>query len=75
MWPNPLETGDLVTFTEEILNEKLFLCSGNCYDYPILNRVFDAFFPIKVTHPCIIFFENYILKSNARYINLDFLSL
>ena len=23
MWPNPDETADLVTFTEEILNEKL----------------------------------------------------
>ena len=29
MWPNPQETADLVTFTEEILNRKLqFLCSG-----------------------------------------------
>ena len=28
MWPNPQETMDLVTFTEEILNGKLhFLCS------------------------------------------------
>ena len=28
MWPNPQEPADLVTFTEEILNEKLhFLCS------------------------------------------------
>ena len=28
MWPNPQETADLVTFTEEILNEKFhFLCS------------------------------------------------
>ena len=27
MWPNPKETADLVTFTEEILNGKLhFLC-------------------------------------------------
>ena len=30
MWPNPQETADLVTFTEEILNGKLrFLYSGN----------------------------------------------
>ena len=30
MWPNPQETADLVTFTEEILNGKLhFLCNGN----------------------------------------------
>ena len=29
MWPNPHVPGDLVTFTEEILNGKLgFLCSG-----------------------------------------------
>ena len=28
MWPNPQETADLVTFTEEILNRKLsFFCS------------------------------------------------
>ena len=27
MWPNPQEIADLVTFTEEILNQKLhFLC-------------------------------------------------
>ena len=29
MWPNPPETTDLVTFTQEVLNGKLhFLCSG-----------------------------------------------
>ena len=27
MWPNPQETGDLVTFTEEILNRKLHFCA------------------------------------------------
>ena len=33
MWPNPQETGDLVTFTEEILNGKLhFLCSVTAKD-------------------------------------------
>ena len=26
MWPNPQETVDLVTFTEEILNGKLHFC-------------------------------------------------
>ena len=31
IWPNPEETSDLVTFTEEILNGKLhFLCSVCC---------------------------------------------
>ena len=37
MWPNPQETADLVTFTEEILNGKLhFLCSATdvfCYTH------------------------------------------
>ena len=33
MWPNPQETSDLITFTEEIPNGKLnFLCSeGGAY--------------------------------------------
>ena len=31
MWPNPQFPADLVTFTEEIPNEKLqFLCSVSC---------------------------------------------
>ena len=35
MGPNPQETADLVSFTEEILNGKLqFLCSVSS-DYPI----------------------------------------
>ena len=30
MWPNPQETTELVTFTKEIYNEKLyFFCSGS----------------------------------------------
>ena len=30
MWPNPQETADLVTFTEEIVDGKLhFLCSAS----------------------------------------------
>ena len=34
MWPNLQETADLVTFTEEILNEKLqFLYSVNNFIY------------------------------------------
>ena len=37
MRPNPQETADLVTFTEEILNGKLhFLCSGRVL-YTLLN--------------------------------------
>ena len=32
MWPNPQETADFVTFTEEILNGKIdFACRGGKY--------------------------------------------
>ena len=31
MWPNPQETADLVTFTEETLNEKLHFSCGAVY--------------------------------------------
>ena len=35
MWPNPQETADLVTFTEEILTGKLhFLCSDYFHYLP-----------------------------------------
>ena len=40
MWPNPQEYAELVTFTEEILNEKLhFLCSVSLLD-PLAQRAF-----------------------------------
>ena len=34
MWPNPQFPADLVTFTEEIFNGKLNLCSGSAYQFP-----------------------------------------
>ena len=47
MWPNPQETANLVTFTEETLNEKLqflwivadFLGDSNAIHLRIPNRV------------------------------------
>ena len=45
MWPNPQETANLVTFTEEILNRKLhFLCIVLCLGGSLLKlrRVFPA---------------------------------
>ena len=30
MWPNPQFSADLVTFTEEILNEKLYFLCSDC---------------------------------------------
>ena len=40
MWPNPHDTADLVTFTEEILNGKLYFLRSESinrgYDYRIM---------------------------------------
>ena len=47
MWPNPPETADLVTFTEETLNEKLhFLCSVLC-KHPLIQTDKDVKQSIK----------------------------
>ena len=43
MWPNPQEAVDLVTFTEEILNEKLhFLCSAICLSIQWLSLLLNV---------------------------------
>ena len=43
MWPNLQFPADLVTFTEEILNEKLhFLCSDNCPEFR--NGLLDSYY-------------------------------
>ena len=40
MWPNPKETADLVTFTKEILNGKIyFLCSAGNPDLPSIIKI------------------------------------
>ena len=45
MEPNPQETADLVTFTEEILNGKLhFLCNAPCI---VLGGVLPELVPPK----------------------------
>ena len=57
MWQNPQETADLVTFTEEILNEKLIFCvvTAISISYSLVaaltsfhctrNKLFDKEFP------------------------------
>ena len=43
MWPNPLETADLVTFTEKILNGKLhFFCSAHKTNNGVANIARDV---------------------------------
>ena len=45
MWPNPQGTADLIIFTEEILNGKLFLCSVSMYehDFICINTISSQF--------------------------------
>ena len=44
MWPNPQESADLVTFTEEILNAELhFLCSGSLRYELSFNKDIEVF--------------------------------
>ena len=43
MWPNPQETADLVTYTEEILNWKLnLLCSATLPWQAVANHVLNS---------------------------------
>ena len=54
MWPNPQFPADLVTFTEEILNEKLhFLWRGNRLNTNQINKFKKRLRPLpnKVPNP------------------------
>ena len=62
MWLNPLETADLVTFTEEILNKKpIFLCSDTSIVELLLAKELEPTFYISdlshLAHCCL---SNYI---------------
>ena len=51
MWPNPQFSGDLVTFTEEILNRKLhFLCGVSVF-FGIIQMLRNAVFDENLTLP------------------------
>ena len=60
MWPNPQETADLVTFTEEIINGKLrffgAVCAESVYNDPAhyLGTFFVQFFQISLCHYTLI---------------------
>ena len=61
MWLNPPETSDLVTFTEEILNQKLhFMCSDRVYRSQLtINEVFVK----SITHKrFVLYSEHPVLK-------------
>ena len=65
MWPNPLETRDLVTFTEEILNGKLyFLCSVNSLQVLLLKSISTAF--SKQSNSSLCFVKNSLRSSKGE---------
>ena len=62
MWPNPQETADLVTFTEEVLNGNLhFLCSDIC-----VGRLYFSIFP-----DYFLLFFNRMTKQNDIFASFD----
>ena len=67
MWPNPRETGNLVTFNEEILNGKLhFLCSevklSTWCNMVIMNLVFISWYCYHS-----FFWSNLVLQSEILF--------
>ena len=61
MWPNPQETADLVTFTEEILNGKLhFLCSVVSGFEPLATIAKLLILGVKIVRTFLA--NNYLLK-------------
>ena len=49
MWPNPQEIVDLVTFTEEILYEKLhFLCNDNVLMKILITEFFLTYIKLVI---------------------------
>ena len=59
MWPNPQETADLVTFTEEILNVKRYFCI--VIDWGSIFEIFphvsiNAVLPVNVYIVLVLFF-------------------
>ena len=74
MWPNPQETADLVTFTEDILNGKSsFLCSVTSAQKVRRHRIFRPWVAEKqhtemflVTNFVYLIFESLFSKSNEN---------
>ena len=48
MWPNPQKTADLVTFSEEILNEKLHFLSSEYSELKGTNKTGHTTITIKI---------------------------
>ena len=65
MWPNPLETADLITFTEEILNGKLqFLYSDRVLSTPlkfIFQLAISALQILRFTKSCDVSQNRFLL--------------
>ena len=65
MWPNPQETADLVTFTEEIIHGKLyFLCSvDNIWMFQNSREIRAVNLSLCMWYSLILLYKN----ENSRY--------
>ena len=61
MWPNPQGTADLVTFTEEILNEKLHFCAVLPNIFHDVKNIVETFFE---------YYQIFIMKLFSKIVNL-----
>ena len=66
MWPNPLETADLVTFTEETHNGNLHFCTGQLIAIFIINTNFATVIRIKGVHDIHDPFMELLIHTNTK---------
>ena len=72
MWPNPQVTADLVTFTEEIFNEKLhFLCSDSILSHANHNYANNSSWFIKTDDNITLFWTVFGFGKWFSYFNWE----
>ena len=79
MWPNPQESVDLVTFTEDILNKKLyFLCRVFFKPFNPLSTFSNVSLSILLTSDYKLakpaFWANFIVSRPVAFFESDFLA-
>ena len=63
MWPNPQKTANLVTFTEEILNGKVYHAVETLLRSRFVNQIDDTSYPADCVH---IFAKNKPVEEHNR---------
>ena len=71
MWPNPLETAGLITFTEKILNGKLHFLCGECF-VPWFSGSYSQVFLTHFMPPERKLTKNLKLMQNSKKANASY---